>query len=395
MSTYPLPTLGPTISATGISIPSYSDVYLSLIAKFQEIYGSDIYVSADSQDGQWLAAMAKAIDDSNQAAVSIFMSFSPTYAQGNQLSSVVKINGIARNTSGYSTADGYVVGEVGRTISNGVVQDSVGNLWNLPVSVTIPPAGQILVTIIAQQPGAIGASAGTINKIYNPQLGWQEFYSTTDASVGAPVETDAELRLRQTQSTALGSLTVLDGIAGAIANLTGVTQVKAYENDTGLTDSDGLPPHSISMVVEGGDATAIATAIMNKKTPGAYTYGSTVVPVTDNLGLTHDIRFFVPTQEEITVEITLRAFAGYSSTTADAIKTAVADYINALLIGQDVLITKLYVPAQLNSIAASSTFELITLLAAVVGDTPTTSDVLIPFNGVAKCSISDINITVI
>jgi uncharacterized phage protein gp47/JayE len=395
MSTYPLPTLGPIITATGISIPSYTDVYLSLIAKFQQIYGSDIYVSADSQDGQWLAVLAKAIDDSNQAAVSTFMSFSPTYAQGNQLSSVVKINGIARNISGYSTADGYVVGEVGRTITNGVVQDSVGNLWNLPASVTIPPAGQILVTVIAQKPGAIGASAGTINKIYNPQLGWQEFYSTTDASVGAPVESDAELRLRQTQSTALGSLTVLDGIAGAIANITGVTQVKAYENDTGTTDSDGLPPHSISMVVEGGDATAIATAIMNKKTPGAYTYGSTVVPVTDNLGLTHNIRFFVPSQENIAVEITLRAFAGYSSTTGEAIKTAVADYINALLIGQDVLITKLYVPAQLNSISASTTFELITLLAAIVGNTPTTSDVVIPFNGIAKCSTSDITLTVV
>lgn len=395
MSTYPLATLGPTISSTGISIPSYTDIYLSLVAKFQQIYGSDIYVSADSQDGQWLAILAKAINDSNQAAVSVFMSFSPTYAQGNQLSSLVKINGIARNVSGYSTADGYVVGEVGRTITAGIVEDTVGNLWNLPASVTIPPAGQILVTITAQQPGAIGAAAGTITQIYNPQLGWQAFYSTTDASVGAPVESDAELRIRQTQSTALGSLTVLDGIVGAVANLTGVTQVKAYENDTNLTDVDGLPPHSIALVVEGGTASDIATAIMIKKTPGAYTYGSTVVPVTDSLGLTHDIRFFVPSQEDIAVEISIHAFAGYSSSIAEAIKTAVAEYISSLPIGQDVLITKLYIPAQLNSIAASSTFEIVTLTAGLVGDPLTTTDVTIPFNGVAKCLTTNVTVLVI
>ena len=67
MPTYPLSTLAPTVNAAGISVPSYNDILQSLIAIFQSIYGSDIYVAQDSQDGQWLAALSRAIHDSNQA----------------------------------------------------------------------------------------------------------------------------------------------------------------------------------------------------------------------------------------------------------------------------------------------------------------------------------------
>ncbi len=103
-TTYPLPTLGPTVDANGISIPSFNDVYQSLLAIFQSIYGTGIYVAADSQDGQWLAALAKIIDDSNKAAVQVFQGFSPTYSQGVALSSLVKLNGLPRNTATYSSS---------------------------------------------------------------------------------------------------------------------------------------------------------------------------------------------------------------------------------------------------------------------------------------------------
>jgi len=89
-------------------------------------------VAPDSQDGQWLAALASAINDSNQAAVMVFQSFSPTYAQGVNLSSLVKINGLTRLVATNSTAVGNVVGVAGTVIANGSVADTAGNIWNLP-----------------------------------------------------------------------------------------------------------------------------------------------------------------------------------------------------------------------------------------------------------------------
>ena len=165
--------------------------------------------------------------------------------------------------------DLLLVGQAGTAITNGIAKDVNGVKWALPASVTIPPAGQITVTATCQTIGAVSAPAGSITQIGTPTLGWQTVNNPSDAVEGAPLETDAALRQRQAVSTALPSLTVLDGIIGAVACLPGVTRWAVYENDTDATDANGIPKHSISLVVEGGDATAIANAIAGKKTPGA------------------------------------------------------------------------------------------------------------------------------
>ena len=87
-----------------------------------------------------------------------------------------------------------------------------------------------------------------------------------------------------TGSTAQPSQTVLIGIEGAIARITGVTRYKVYENDTSQADSNGLPPRSITCVVEGGSDQDIANSIYLKKTPGCYTNGTTAIQVTDSNG---------------------------------------------------------------------------------------------------------------
>lgn len=333
MATYPLATLGPTITSAGITIPSYNDVYQSLIASFQSIYGSDAILTADSQDGQFVAIMAKAINDSNNAAVSVYNAFSPATAQGANLSSVVKINGIARAVASASTVDVTIVGVVGTTITNGVVQDTNQVNWDLPASVTIPPAGEITVTATCAQPGAVSAAPGTVTTIATPTRGWQTVTNASAASLGNPVEEDADLRVRQASSTALPSLTVLDGIVGAVKAITGVTRVAAYENDTNIIDTNGLPPHVISLVVEGGDATAIANAIAAKKTPGGGTYGTTTVTVTDVYGIPHPINFFRPTPQAITAVVNLKALAGYSTAVGARVQQAISDYVNSVAIG--------------------------------------------------------------
>ena len=173
----PLSTLAATVGPAGISAPTYADILESLQESFQGIYGSDAYIAPDSQDGQLLALIAAAINDANQMAIKVYQSFSPTYAQGAGLSSLVKINGITRDIPTNSMATGNVVGTPGTIVAGGVVSDANGNLWNVPTT-TIPGGGSISVTVTAQQPGAIVAAAGTINKITTPILGWTSFLST-------------------------------------------------------------------------------------------------------------------------------------------------------------------------------------------------------------------------
>lgn len=394
MPTYPLATLGPTIDSSGITAPTYNDIYQSLIASFQAIYGSDIYVAPDSQDGQWLAVLAKAIDDSNKMAILVFTAFAPGVAQGVQLSALVKINGLLRLVPTNSQAVGNVVGVVGTTINNGVVQDANGNLWNLPAQVVIPGGGSIAVTVTAQTAGAIAAGVGTINKIYTPQLGWQSFSNTSVATEGAPVESDAALRIRQAASVALPALGIKDAISAAIGNVVGVLRYYVYENDTGAADANGIPAHSLSAVVEGGSVLNIATAIATKKPPGIQTYGSTSQSINDPIGLPATINFYVLTEVPIYYAVTIKALTGYLSTTGDAIKAALVAYTNALAIGEDVYTAQATAVAQLNGLGLGQTFYITAFAVGTAPNPVGTANIVIAFNQAANCATANIGLTV-
>lgn len=382
------------IDAAGFHTPDYPTVLQYLKDEYKTIYGSDVYLEADSQDGQWIAIQAQAIFDTMQLAQATYNSFSPLTAQSDALSRNVKINGIRRLSASYSQVDLTIVGQAGTVITNGQAEDTLTQKWNLPASVTIPVGGSIVVTATAADIGAKTASANTITKIATPTLGWQTVNNTLAAVAGDPVETDAELRKRQRVSTALPSLTVLDGIIGAVASLAGVSRFRGYENDSGATDADGIPAYSMALIVEGGDAQAIGNAIAAKKTPGSPTYGTTAVTTYDKYGLPNAINFFRPTVATIGVEVTVKALQGYTTGFAELIKAAVADLLNGLEIGDDVLITKLYGPALLIGNAAYSTFDITQIRIKKNAGAFGTANIVLAFNEVAFCDPAA-NVTVI
>lgn len=382
------------IGESGLVYPDYPTVLALLQAEYRAIYGADTYLEADSQDGQWVAIMALAIFDTMQVASAVYNSFSPATAQADALSRNVKINGIHRLVATYSTVDLLITGQAGTIITGGVAQDTLEQKWLLPATVTIPVSGQVTVTATAEKAGATAAPAGSVTKIFNPTVGWQSVTNPAAAVEGDPVETDAQLRRRQSQSTMIPSLSVMEGIVGAVASLTGVSRYRGYENDTATTNADGLPAHSISLVVDGGDSTAIANAIAAKKTAGTGTYGTTSVTVYDQYNVPSVIKFFRPTDATISVEVSMTALAGYLSTTGDAIKAAIVEYLNALDIGDDVLITKLYTPANLNNNALSATYNVTQIRIKKNAGTFGTSNITLAFNEIAKCAVANITLVV-
>ncbi|WP_321950971.1 baseplate J/gp47 family protein [Burkholderia cenocepacia] len=389
-----LTTVAPIIDANGITAPTYADIYAYFQAKYQAIYGTDVYIDPDSQDGQLLAVFAQAIADVNSVCIGVYNSFSPSKAVGAALSSNVKINGIKRESASYSSADLTLVGQAGTTITNGIVKDGNNYQWALPATVTIPPAGTITVTATCTTIGAIAALAGTINQIGTPTRGWQTVTNASDAAAGAPVELDPALRQRQTVSTALPSQTVLEGIVGAVANVSGVTRYRGYENDTNVTDSNGIPSHSIAMVVEGGDVTAIANAIVSKKTSGGGTYGTTSVVVMNRYGIPVTIRLFRPTDAPISVMVAIRALTGYKTAIGAAMQAAIAAYINSVVIGGGAAAAVEWDDciAAAKGITGSNTFKIVSLV--LTGPRGAGSpDVALLFNESASCTADQVQIT--
>lgn len=385
----------PIIDANGISAPSYAEVLDYLQQQFRSIYGADVYLGNDSQDGQFLGVFALAISDANAATIAAYNSFSPMTGQGNGLSSNVKINGISRAVATNSQVDLKVVGQAGTVISQGIVRDAAGLNWALPDTVTIPPAGEITVTATCTEMGAISAGIGQVNVIATPTKGWQSVTNPSAADPGAPVETDSALRQRQQVSVALPSRTVLEGTTGAVANIVGVTRLATYENDTNATDANGIPAHSISLVVEGGDAAAIAQAIADKKTPGTGTYGTTAQTVTDVYGRPLTIHFYRPTYQALSVTVSLKALSGYSSITGASVQQAVSDYINSVEIGGGLSKSVEWADAitAANSVPNNSTFKITALTLTGPGGAGT-PDVPLAFNQAAQCTPASVTLTV-
>ncbi|MGG6006390.1 baseplate J/gp47 family protein [Salmonella enterica] len=388
--------LSVTVTAEGISAPDYQTILDTLTSYFQQIYGSDAYLEPDSKDGQMVALVALAIHDANNTAISVYNCFSPATGYGAALTSNVKINGIARKGATNSTVDLLITGTAGTTITNGTVKDTNNVIWRLPASVVIGVDGTVTVTAICSNSGAVAALAGTITIINTPTRGWTSVTNPAAAAVGAPAETDAELRIRQGQSVAIPSITPFEGVDGAIANIAGVTRHKLYENDTGKTDGNGLPPHSISAIVDGGDVAEIAQTIRGNKGQGVRTWGKTSVTVPDKYGNPHIISFSRPTDVPVYGKITLTVFAGYTSQIGVQIQQAVADYINRLMIGDQVLLSRIYSPANLGVVSGGNAryYDIQELLIGKSPEAVAAANINIAYDESASCNPENIIITV-
>lgn len=388
--------LSATVTAQGISAPDYQTILDTLTGYFRQIYGNDAYLEPDSKDGQMIALVALAIHDANNTAIAVYRSFSPTTAMSDALTSNVKINGITRRAATNSTVDLVLTGTPGTTVTNGTVRDVNGVTWDLPARVVIGTAGTVVATATCSSTGAVAAMPGTVTQINTPTRGWVSVANPLAAAVGTAAETDAELRTRQRQSVALPSLTPFDAVDGAIANVDGVTRHKLYENDTEETDANGLPAHSISAIVEGGDAETIAKIIRGVKGQGVSTFGTTAIVVADKYGNPYTIRFSRPVDVPIYVAITIKVFTGYTSEIGAQMRQEIADYINSLAIGANVLLSRVYSPANLGVVSGGNAryYDINELLIGRSEDSVAAANVVMRYDESASCSTDNIVITV-
>lgn len=389
--------LSATVTAQGINAPDYQTVLKTLTGYFRQIYGADAYLEPDSKDGQMVALVALSIHDANNTAIQVYNSFSPSTGRAAALSSNVKINGITRKMATKSTVDLTITGNAGTTITNGSVKDSNGITWLLPEIVNIGISGTVIVTATCAVNGAIAALPKTIKVINTPTRGWSSVTNDTAATVGRSAETDAELRTRQAQSVALPAITPFDALDGALANVTGVTRHKLYENDTADPDDSGMPAHSISAIVDGGDATEIARTIRNKKTPGVPTYGKIAIDIPNAYGAMQTIYFSRPTNVPIYVAVELQALTGYTSSVGIEIQESITKYINGLGIGESLLLSRIYSPANLTAGTDNSNnqyYDILSLNVGLSNSSLSTSNITIAYDSLASCVIDNVTIKV-
>jgi uncharacterized phage protein gp47/JayE len=382
----------PYIDVTGLHTPVYSDIFDYLLEQYTAIYGQSVTSNISTTDVQSISMFALMINDSFETAQAIFNGLSPSKAIGAQQDSLYKLNGIARAGATFSTATVTVTGTPNYNMVGRVAADANGNLWDLPSNFVIPTGGTVDVTAVCETSGPVNAAIGAINLMNNPVVDWFSVYNAAAAFPGTPVEPDSAFRARQALSVVLPSQSLFAGTLAGVAAVAGVTRYGGVENPTGVTDANGTPAHSISVVVEGGANADIAQAIYLNKTPGCLTNGSVpagsgvTVNVSDPItGQTMPISFYRPTVVQIYVTCKVVPLQGYTTASATAIEQAMVNYINSLQIGEDLTISALYGAAlSVMPNLMQPMFSIIQMIAGTSSGSESTTDIPIAFNGVVQ-----------
>ena len=211
--------------------------------------------------------------------------------------------------------------------------------------------GAVDAAFLSVDKAAVVATSGDLTVIQTPVGGWQGAINVLDAVPGAVVQPDGLLRLTREAELASSGNSPPDAIRAAVFGVLGVTSCTVFYNNTDLTDSNGIPPHSVHVVVEGGDDTAIATTLSSNVAAGIGTIGSTTVAVNDSQGTPHDYKFTRPAAVNVYQVITLTydsrpsAQGGYPSDGNDQVTAALVAFGNTLPIGKDVVAASLQAAA--------------------------------------------------
>ena len=385
-----------TVTKDGISAPAFADVLAYFQAQARTIFGEDINLDADTQDGQLVAIFAAAISDVNAQAIATYNAFNPNTAQGVALDSAVKTNGLRRREATNSQVDLRIIGQAGTVITDGAALDSANQRWMLPDEVVIPVGGEVMVTAHAEKSGDIQAAAGSISRIGTPTLGWQSVTNPAAAVPGIAVETDAALRVRQSESTALPSMSLWEGVVGSLLSLDGVLRVSGVRNDEDLPTEEGIPGHTIAMIVDGGDAQTIGETIFKKKGEGVGTFGDVTVNYVDAFGFPNTVRFGRPVMVPVYVKLSVKPGVTYLSTVSDEIKARVAEYINSLAISDDVGIARVLASAIKDTATGVDTrFTVEEITIGKSSSALKASNVVIAWNEAASCALANVTVEVL
>lgn len=372
------------IDETGLVLESLADIVSSLETSFKQIYGEDINVDANSPDGQMINVFAQAKVDMLDLISQVYNSFSPTSAIGSTLDQRCAINGVIRKGATRTTVlmtittDRAValpgldtIGAIPFTVSDGS-----GNRFNLVQGITTLTGPNSLL-FSAEEAGSVEVIENTITNIDTITLGVLTANNPSGAIIqGANEETDAQLRFRRAQSVSNPSSGYLDGLTSALLAIEDVLYALVFENSTSTVDANGIPPHSIWPIVDGGDEDAIADVIYKKRNAGCGMYYGTgptgptgqakSVTITQVNGVPIDILFARPTYYDLYIELVVTSKQIGHAIDAEGIKNSIYENI----------VYGINEMADYSQIAAHvKTFDpLAVITEGAVGDAPSPSD---------------------
>jgi len=270
------------LDATGLTISTQPELLANEIAAMQKIYSPDIDLSSNTRDGQRINIDVQTQIDMLLLMQSIYNSFDPDLAIGVPLDQRCAINGVERQAGTFSITNITIVTSQEVTLygldqaENPVytVADNIGNQWFLQTTQNNIGPGTTVASFRAATPGANVTQINTITVMSTVVLGVVSVNNPTAQTVrGINEESDAELRIRRQISVAMPSQGQAIALRAALRNINGISSAFVYENKTNATDGDGIPDHSIWVIVQGASNVG---PFLSWSSTISYSYGQLV-----------------------------------------------------------------------------------------------------------------------
>lgn len=367
----------------------------------QKVIFPGITLDPSSPDSQLTGLFAEQISINHETSLQIYNGIDPLTATGIALDRTVNLNGITRLKSApttvlvtFSGADGTIV-----PIDTEVTASTQPDIIFKTTAPGTVVAGTVDINAQSDTDGDYYIAIAAIDGIPTVITGITAVTNTAEGITGRYAETDSQLRARRNKALGVLSTSLIDSVRSEILTVTGITDAVVYENNTAITDGNGLIPHSMYAVVLGGGDDDIAAAIMEKKSIGCDMNGTTTVPWLDASGFSHDVIFERAATLDIFIEVIIVTPAGTVTAGMKAqIQTLIIDYIDDVKkgenacyqgqfgIGNDVPASLIY-PALLNS--TDFTVNNITVGIAV---SPTGQIVTVPFDEVSNFLAANIEV---
>lgn len=355
------------VTLTGFEIKTYEEILADIHAALRAAFGTSIDLSDSSVLGQIAAIVAERYAELWEVGQATYSAFDPDQAEGAALEAVCAITGTTREEDTPSTVVLTLTGTPGTALSIGdqvsettagkrfaldnafvlsaatawaittayVVGDlrtNSGNIYRCTVSGTSAGAGgpsgtgtaivdntvtwrflgvgtglATLQPATATEDGPNAAVAYTVTVIETPVAGWSGVTNIEDAVPGTILETDPALRVRREDDLSTSEGGPLAAVYDRLSRVTGVTSVTIFQNTSDVT-VDGIPPHQVEALVEGGDDQAIFQALFDSVGAGIGTHGTEVGTVTfsPDGGVTtfgYQVKFSRPTIIDVYAEL--------------------------------------------------------------------------------------------
>lgn len=327
------------LNESGMTIPTLSEV-IATIEAGQELIFPDIIFDDSSPDKQLNGLFAEVIMTSYEVALGIYNGLDPRTAAGIMLDRVSALSGVVRQPGSptvveltYTSSGQYIDVPPGS-----IFEDDLGNqftneerVYNLETVLTGP--------VVALNDGATEVLAGELTTIVTPIPTLASVTNLIDGVPGTDPETDSQLRIRRERSVAYNSTALIDSMYAQIGQVDGVTDLAVYENATGTITAEGIPPHSLYVVAEGGTDNDIATAIMHSKSLGSALHGTEQVTWVDSQGFDHSVHFDRPAEIPIFINITVSHSPNYGPGIEAEIKDLIMAYIEDVQTGDEVCVS--------------------------------------------------------